>query len=101
MTAMLGIYSKRWPANIKQAHGLISAEMELHLQPCQCGGRFIRGSSPKCPQCKQLLSADKATGYIEAQSAGTAKGWHWQRNWQGLYCVIINERRVQDNFKID
>jgi hypothetical protein len=36
--------------------------------------------------------------YIEAQSLGTAKGWRWQCNWQGLYCVVINGRSVKDNF---
>jgi hypothetical protein len=73
--------------------------MEPCLLPCECGGKFSKGNSPRCPKCQQLLSADKATGYIEAQSPGAAKGWRWQRNWQGLYCAVINGRSVADNFK--
>jgi hypothetical protein len=73
--------------------------MEQYLLPCECGGKFSKGNSPRCPQCNQSLSADKATGYIEAQSPGTAKGWRWQRDWQGIYCAVINDRRVSDNFK--
>jgi hypothetical protein len=73
--------------------------MEQYLEPCECGGRFSKGNSPRCPQCGQALSADKATGYIEAQSPGTAKGWRWQGNWRETYCAVINGQSVKDNFK--
>jgi hypothetical protein len=73
--------------------------MEVHLEPCSCGGRFLKGSSPRCPECKQPLSASEATSYIEDQAPGTKKGWRWQQNWSDIYGVIINGLRVNDNFK--
>jgi len=99
MTALLNAYSKRRPADVKWTHAEIAPEMEEHLRSCECGGRFVKGNSPRCPHCKQVLSADKATGYIEEQSPGTVGGWRWQGNWHELYCIIINDRRVEDNFK--
>jgi hypothetical protein len=35
---------------------------------------------------------------IEADAPGTAKGWRWQRNWTGLYCVILADGVVHDNW---
>ncbi len=100
MTALLSAYSKFWPSNVKWTYAEIAPEMQQYLRPCECGGKFSKGNSPKCPQCKEILSADRAATYIEAQSAGTAKGWRWQRNWTGLYCVVIEGRLVQDNFTV-
>jgi len=45
------------------------------------------------------LSAELAADYIEAQAAGTAKGWRWQRSWDGCYCIIIENRVTNDNWK--
>src|SRR5262249_5163152 len=98
-TALLSGWSKEWPAGVKCTQAEICADMEPHLEGCSCGGRFLKGSSPRCPQCKERLSADKATEYIEDQAPGTKKGWRWQRSWSGIYGVIINELRVADNFK--
>jgi len=100
-TAILSGWSKRWPSGVKCTQAEIAAAMEQYLVPCECGGKFSKGNSPRCPQCNQSLLADKATGYIEAQSPGTAKGWRWQRDWQGIYCAVINDRRVSDNFKTE
>ena len=97
-TALLNIYSKRWPRGIAWTYAEMPPEMEQYLQPCECGGRFSKGNSPRCPVCKQTLSADEASTYIEEQSPGTRKGWRWQRNWYELYCIIINDRCVGDNF---
>ncbi len=75
----------------------ICAAMEPFLKPCECNGAFRRGSSPRCLHCKQPISADPAP-YIETNAPGTAKGWRWQRNWTGLYCIVIEDRWVEDNF---
>src|SRR2546429_2714934 len=53
-------------------HGMDKA---MGLTACSCGGRFRRGSSPRCPACAQPLSADSAAVWIEANAPGTAKGW--------------------------
>jgi hypothetical protein len=75
--------------------------MEAHLLPCECGGRFAKGNTPRCPNCKQALSADHAAEYIEPQSPGTKKGWRWQRNWHDIYCAVIEGKVVADNFKTE
>jgi hypothetical protein len=42
------------------------------------------------PDCLAVLSPADATSWIEADAPGTAKGWHWQRNWVGIYAIIVN-----------
>lgn len=27
-----------------------------------------------------------------------ALGWRWQRRWSGLYCVVIENKKVENNF---
>ena len=77
----------------------ICVELEEYLEPCACGGVFRKGSSPRCPHCKEPLSAQVATDYIEANPLGTKKGWRWQRNWHETYCIVLEKREVEDNFK--
>jgi hypothetical protein len=97
-TAILSGWSKHWPKGVKCTQAEIARDMEPHLLPCTCGGTFSKGNSPRCPNCKQVLSAEKAAEYIEPQSPGTKKGWLWQRDWTGLYCAVINGQCVKDNF---
>ena len=77
----------------------ISREVEIHLKPCPCGCSFVSGAFPRCPHCRCVLSAELAAVYIEAQAAGTAKGWKWQRSWDGCYCIVIENRVTNDNWK--
>src|SRR5690348_17402033 len=83
MTADLSIYSNRMPKLPKDCHPFreICAELEPYIEACGCGGRFKKGSSPRCPHCKQPLSAEDAATYIEKNAPGTKVGWVWQRNW--------------------
>jgi len=97
-TAILSGWSKRWPKGVKCTQAEIAPEMEPHLKPCECGGTFTKGNSPRCPKCKQALSADRAAEYLERQAPGAEKGWQWQRNWNGLYCAVINGQQIMDNF---
>jgi len=101
MTAILSIYDKRMPKveTASADFGEISAEIEPHLQSCQCGGMFRKGASPRCPKCSVALSPEVASTYIEANAAGIEKGWRWQRNWNQTYCIVIENRSVNDNFK--
>ncbi len=98
-TAILSLWSKQWPAGVKGTQAEIPAEMEQHLAACECGGRFAKGNSPRCPSCNEPLSANKAAEYLEAQAPGAKLGWRWQRNWTGLYCAVIDCKQVLDNFK--
>jgi len=76
----------------------IFSEWEQYLQPCACGARFRKGAMPRCPTCKLPLSAELAAEYIEAHAPGTKSGWRWQRNWAGMYCIVIANQYVTDNF---
>ncbi len=99
MTAILSGWHKQWPSGVRCTQAEIAAEMEPHLRPCECGGTFAKGNSPRCPHCKQPLSAGKATEYIEQQSPGARKGWRWQRSWVGLYCAVVDGRQVANIFQ--
>ena len=70
--------------------GEIERSWEEFLQHCPCGGSFRKGSSPRCPACNEKLSATHAAEHIEAQALG-ARGWKWQNNWSGLYCIAMND----------
>ena len=100
MTALLSGWSKKIPAGVNlKIHEVISESVEPFLQKCTCGGTFRRDASPRCPRCNSKLSATEAAKYIEANAPGAKKGWRWQRNWQGLYCITIEGRVVNDNWK--
>src|SRR5262252_7442727 len=55
-------------------HTRITEEIEPFLKPCPCGGAFRASSDPRCPDCWRVMSASKATGYVEANASGIAKG---------------------------
>jgi len=73
--------------------------MELYLEPCECGGSFRKGGAPRCPHCNLTLSADLSVSYIEKNAPGAQMGWRWQRNWSGLYCMVVESKRVDNNFR--
>jgi hypothetical protein len=82
-----------------QFHAVIKLEDEGLLLPCECGGAFKSGAYPRCPLCRQLLSAELAKHWIEANAPGTGKGWRWQCAWTGLYAIVIDNKLVRDNWK--
>ena len=77
----------------------LCAAMEQYVKPCECGGSFKRGAGPRCPHCNQVLSAGSAAPYIASNAPGTKKGWRWQMNWSGLYSIVIEDKRVDNNFR--
>jgi hypothetical protein len=104
-------------------YSAITPGIEPHLAKCPCGGAFSAGASPRCPDCREPLSATQASEYIERQPA-VFKGlwrwkllwvhtqgrlrnptylspvrWQWQRTWTDLYCIIIDNRVVHDVWK--
>jgi hypothetical protein len=99
-TAVLSLWDKRMPnlPNCPPYEEICSA-MEPYLHPCDCGGRFIRGAAPRCPLCDESLSAASAASYIESNAPGTEKGWRWQRSWSRLYCIVIENKMVENNFR--
>jgi DNA-directed RNA polymerase subunit RPC12/RpoP len=80
-------------------HTRITEEIEPYLKPCPCGGAFRTSSDPRCPDCSRVMSASKATGYIEANAAGAAKGWRWDQRWNGIYGIVIENRILKDWWK--
>lgn len=101
MTALLSHWCKSVPKALlgHLPQGEIFVGVEQYLQPCECGGKFKKGASPRCPHCHRSLSPEGATAYIEANAPGTKKGWRWQRNWSGMYCIGIEKHVVRDNWK--
>ena len=100
-TAILSMWDSRWPKLLDcPGHREICSAMESHLEPCECGGIFRKGAAPRCPNCNQTLSANSAASYIENDAAGAQKGWHWQRSWSGSYCIVIQSKQVDNNFRI-
>lgn len=99
-TAIFSLWDKRMPklANCPGQQEMCS-EMEPYVNACECGGCFRRGSVPRCPFCANPLSPELATSYIEANAPGTKKGWRWQRNWSGVYCIIIKGKKIDNNFR--
>jgi len=95
MTAILDYFNERRPRLDGCAlHQAICIEMEPHIKSCECGGRFRRGASPRCPACHQELSAAEASIYIHSDA-----DLRWQQNWTGLNCIVIGDRVVQNNFR--
>lgn len=80
-------------------HGPIGPDIEALLTPSPLGGTFKSGESPKCPHCLSPLDPVLAAEYIERDAPGTQKGWRWDRCWNGIYCIIIDDLVVRDNWK--
>lgn len=70
---------------------VIDESWEPLLQPCACGGRFRKGASPRCPFCYEKLSPVHAATHMEKQAASGHRGWEWQMNWSGIYCLAIED----------
>ena len=100
-TAILSMWDKRWPklSNCEVQQEICTA-MEAHIDACECGGSFRKGNSPRCPNCNMTISADLATSYIERNAPGTLKGWRWQRTWSGTYGIVIEGKRIDNNFRM-
>ncbi len=98
-TALLSGWFEHIPKNAcLRVHGPISRAIESLLTPCECRGAFKSESAPRCPKCKNILSAQAARPWIEANAPGTARGWRWQDSWAGVYCIVIEDRVVNDNW---
>ena len=102
-TALLSLWSPTYPVSVGtlpkgDPFQEISAEWEQYLRPCGCGGRFKKGATPRCPNCNRQLSPELAANYIEKNATGAKKGWQWQRSWSALYCIVIANKLVEDNF---
>ena len=97
--AIIGIWTApRGAPSINQ--GAISPEVEAQLLPCPSRGHFRGTAHPRCPHCNEPFDAVRAAEWIERNAPGTAKGWQWQRSWDGLYCIVVEERKVDDPWKL-
>jgi hypothetical protein len=87
------------PGTSLKVHGPIEKRIEPKLLPCPCGGAFRAEAPPRCSNGSHALDAALASGYIEQNAPGTLKGWRWQRNWSGVYCIDVEGRAVRDNWR--
>jgi hypothetical protein len=100
MTCLVGGWDdnrKPYAAPLK-IQGPIQTETEPWLKSCLCGGRFRAKCTPRCPTCGHELSAELAARYIEKYALGTKKGWRWQKDWEGIYCIVIAGRLIKYNW---
>ena len=79
-------------------HEVIDESIEPFLASCSCGGKFRKTAVPRCPHCSSPLSAIEAAKYIEANAPGAKGGWRWQRTWTDLYCIVIEDKVVHNNW---
>jgi hypothetical protein len=81
-------------------HRCIFTAAEKLLAPCRCGASFTARASPRCPHCHEELSPVAAATWIEANDRARTKVTNnvprWQRNWHGLYAIVINGRVVKN-----
>lgn len=78
---------------------VIPERLESFIERCDCGGQFRHNASPRCPYCKEKLSSIEANKYIKSDSPEKS-GWHWQNNWTGIYAIIIEGNKINDNWKL-
>jgi len=91
-----------YPHNLNlRFQGPISSEIEPYLKECPCGGIFRAPGGPRCPHCLKEISAVAATSYIEANALGTKKGCRWDRRWDGVYSMVIEDHVVNDWWRSD
>jgi hypothetical protein len=96
MTALIDTLYRDRTADGFPRHRAITPGAERFLAPCSCGGSFLSGAGPRCPHCNEVLSANAAASWIESAAPGTKKGWRWQRDWEDLYAIIIEQRYVKN-----
>lgn len=97
-TCLLNLWTL--PAGVENKdYGLIPVGFEQLLTSCECGGSFRQDAAPRCPHCSSVLSATDAAEYLEANASGTKDGWRWQQTWDGLYCIVIEDRLSKDCWK--
>jgi hypothetical protein len=100
MTSILsGLSPDVPPAAGYRGHQRIVESVEPFLTPCGCDGRFTATAGPRCSHCHSELDAEAVRESFERNAPGTRLGWRWQRNWSGLYAIVVDGRVVWDNWR--
>ena len=77
-------------ANLSDASG-DRCRVGAFPSPLRLRWKLSEGCLPAVPHCNSTLSPEYAAGHIERNSVGAARGWHWQRNWNDVYCMVIED----------
>ncbi len=79
--------------------GRIAKNKVQYIANCECGGKFQFESKPRCPHCLEEISAEAASKYINRKSDDPRGEWNWQQDWSGIYCILIEQNVVRNNWK--
>lgn len=69
--------------------------IEAALERCPCGGVFSFDAKAKCPRCLQALGSP----LLVLRTAATAPESWAPKDWQSIYCLIIERGAIADPFK--
>ena len=96
-TALLDIYDDKYPKKIdKNGNTIYLKDIESFLLKCECSGTFKEKASPRCPHCNELIDPEKFSIFAEYNAV---ENWCWQKNWTGIYCIIIEDKVIRNNWK--
>jgi phage FluMu protein Com len=84
---------------VSAPHQVIDRAWEPFLNPCACGGHYRANAAPRCLFCNSVLSAEHAATYIERNTKGAPRGWHWQGNWTDIYCLAMEDPRAPGSLR--
>ena len=79
-------------------HGKITVTHEKFLKESPAGGHFTSEAVPRCPNCGKSIDAEAARQYIEGVPDRGPRGWQWQGNWKGIYCIVFEDYLINDNW---
>ena len=84
---MMALSAKQRARQVARASETPVVPVQAHRAP----SRVWTLTVPRCPFCKEKLSPSHAAEHIEAQAHGAGRGWQWQNNWAGVYCIAIDD----------
>ncbi len=76
-------------------------EIEIHLAPCSCSGKFTADAVPRCPACKEELEWDKVADNLEKTTGRTMPHYFRRfirKGWHDMYYFVFDLQIVRNNW---